>query len=70
MLIKSECLKFIYLADTRDRLMKRKFMSDYVSEMKALENDWLLFGDVTYSIMLHSIICDAPAAALGLCKMH
>jgi len=39
MLIKSECLKFIYLADTRDRLMKRKFMSDYVSEMKALEND-------------------------------
>jgi len=48
-----------------------EFMSDFASEMKALESDGLLLGDVVYSIKLHSIVCDAPARAYVKCiKSH
>jgi len=38
-----------------------EFLSDLVSDIKQLESDGIVFGDVKYSISVHSSVCDAPA---------
>jgi len=48
-----------------------EYLSDLVSEMKQLETDGIVFGDVKYSVSVHSIVCDAPARSYVKCiKPH
>jgi len=48
-------------------LVVGEFLSDFVTEMKNLESEALLLGDVTYWVVLHSVVCDAPARSYLKC---
>ncbi|KAF2892190.1 hypothetical protein ILUMI_13983, partial [Ignelater luminosus] len=47
------------------------YLSDFIQELKHLLRNGLLFSEKTYSISIHSFVCDAPARAFLKCiKTH
>ncbi|KAF2893722.1 hypothetical protein ILUMI_12451, partial [Ignelater luminosus] len=47
------------------------YLSDFIQELKHLLRNGLLFSGKTYSISIHSFVCDAPARAFLKCiKTH
>ncbi|KAF2891424.1 hypothetical protein ILUMI_14749 [Ignelater luminosus] len=47
------------------------YLSDFIQELKHLLKNGLLFSEKTYSISIHSFVCDAPVKAFLKCiKTH